>query len=72
MVLDEESATLTTFDTPFGLYYWRRLPFGLSVSSEIFQKRIHQAYVRVMYVMTWLYKGLVALMNRLMQITTEI
>ena len=72
MVLDEESATLTTFDTPFGLYYWRRLPFGLSVSSEIFQKRIHQAYVRVMYVMTWLYKGLVALMNRLMQIKTEI
>ena len=43
VVLDEESATLTTFDTPFGSYYWRRLPFCLSVSSEIFQKRIHQA-----------------------------
>ena len=43
MVLDEESAKLTTFDTPFGRYYWRRLPFGLSVSSEIFQKQIHQA-----------------------------
>ena len=43
VVLDEESAKLTTFDTPFGRYYWKRLPFGLSVSSEIFQKRIHQA-----------------------------
>ena len=43
VVLEEKSAKLTTFDTPFGRYYWRRLPFGLSVSSEIFQKRIHQA-----------------------------
>ena len=43
MVLDEESAKLTTFDIPFGRYYLRRLPFGLSVSSEIFQKRIYQA-----------------------------
>ena len=43
VVLDEESAKLMTFDTPFGHYYWKRLPFGLSVSSEIFQKRIHQA-----------------------------
>ena len=43
VILDEESAKLTTFDTPSGRYYWRRLPLGLSVSSEIFQKRIHQA-----------------------------
>ena len=38
MVLDEESAKLTTFNNPFGRYYWKRLPFGLSVSTEIFQK----------------------------------
>ena len=37
-VLDHEFSRLTTFSTPF-----RRLPFGLSVSSEIFQKRVHQA-----------------------------
>ena len=43
VVLDEESATLTTFDTPIGYYCWRRLPIGLSVSSENFQKQIHQA-----------------------------
>ena len=33
---------LTTFATPHGRYRWLRLPFGLSVSSEIFQKRLHQ------------------------------
>ena len=33
---------LTTFATPYGRYRWLRLPFGLSVSSEIFQKRLHQ------------------------------
>ena len=41
--LDEESSLLTTFSTPFGRYLWTRLPFGLSASYEIFQKRLHQA-----------------------------
>ena len=40
--LDRESSMLTTFATPYGRYRWLRLPFGLSVSSEIFQKRLHQ------------------------------
>ena len=40
--LDEESSMLTTFATPYGRYRWLRLPFGLSVSSEIFQKHLHQ------------------------------
>ena len=38
--LDEESSNLTTFQTPFGRYKWKRLPFGLAVSSEIFQKKL--------------------------------
>ena len=42
-VLEEDSSALTTFSTPFGRYRWTRLPFGLSVSSEIFQKRLLQA-----------------------------
>ena len=41
--LDEESSLLTTFQTPWGRYRWLRLPFGLSVSSEIFQKRLQMA-----------------------------
>ena len=42
-ILDLESSALTTFVTPYGRYRWRRLPFGLSASSEIFQKHLHQA-----------------------------
>ena len=42
-VLDDESSLLTTFAAPFGRYRWKRLPFGLSTSSEIFQKRVSQA-----------------------------
>ena len=41
--LDYESSLLTSFATPIGRYRWLRLPFGLKVSSEIFQKRLHQA-----------------------------
>ena len=41
--LDEESSYLTTFATPFGRYRWLRLPFGLKVLSEIFQKRLCMA-----------------------------
>ena len=35
--LDEESQKLTTFQTPFGRCCFQRLPFGLSVSQDIFQ-----------------------------------
>ena len=41
--LDEESSLLNTFSTPFGRYRWTPLPIGLSASSEIFQKGLHQA-----------------------------
>ena len=41
--LDAASSLLTTFNTPFGRFWWCRLPFGLSVSSEIFQRHLHQA-----------------------------
>lgn len=41
--LDEESSYLTTMITPFGRFRWSRLPFGLSVSSEIFQRKLNEA-----------------------------
>ena len=47
MQLDDESSKLTTFDTPYGRYRWKRLPFGVSVASEIFQKRLNQALDRL-------------------------
>ena len=41
--LDSEASDLTTFQTCFGRYRWKRLPFGLSASSEILQKKLSQA-----------------------------
>lgn len=41
--LDHESSIKTAMITPFGRYRWLRLPFGLSVSSEIFQRNLTQA-----------------------------
>ena len=35
--LDEQSSLATTINTPFGLYRYKYLPFGLSVSPAIFQ-----------------------------------
>ena len=45
--LDDQASKLTTFDTPYGRYQWKRLPFGVSVASEIFQKRLNQALDRL-------------------------
>lgn len=41
--LDDPSSLMTTMITPFGRFRWARLPFGLSVSSEIFQKRLTES-----------------------------
>jgi transposase InsO family protein len=41
--LDHESSFLTTFQTCYGRYRWLRLPFGTSVSSEIFGKKLREA-----------------------------
>jgi transposase InsO family protein len=42
--LDEESSFLTTFNSPFGRYRFRRMPFGLKMSQDIFQTRIDQTF----------------------------
>ena len=41
--LSEESQLLTAFITPFGRYCFTKLPFGISCSPELFQKRIKEA-----------------------------
>ena len=38
IALDEESSKLTTFITPNGRYYFKRLPFGITSAPEIFQR----------------------------------
>ena len=42
--LDNKSSYYTTFATPFGRYRFLRLPFGLSCSSDMFQKKIDETY----------------------------
>ena len=41
--LDEESKDLTTFGTPFGRYWWIRMPFGIAPDPEIFQLKLQMA-----------------------------
>ncbi|XP_056142138.1 uncharacterized protein pogzb [Lampris incognitus] len=38
--LDEEIAKLTTFITPFGRYFFHRVPFGITSAPEIFQREM--------------------------------
>ncbi len=40
--LDEESKGITTFQTHSGLYRYKRLLFGVSSASEIYQHTIQQ------------------------------
>uniref|UniRef100_A0AAV2MKI3 ribonuclease H n=1 Tax=Knipowitschia caucasica TaxID=637954 RepID=A0AAV2MKI3_KNICA len=41
--LHEESRILTTFIiTPFGRYCFTRLPFGINIAPEIFQRKMHE------------------------------
>ena len=38
--LSEENASLTTFNTPFGRYFFKRMPFGLCSASEVCTKHL--------------------------------
>ena len=41
ITLNDESSTLTTFNTPFGRYRFLILPFGFNLSQDIFQERMN-------------------------------
>lgn len=40
--IDEESRDLTTFMTPFGRYKFKRLPMGVNIAPEIYQKKMNE------------------------------
>ena len=42
--LNEKSSFLTTFNTPFGRYRYLRMPFGLRMSQDVFQRKIDEIY----------------------------
>ena len=44
VVLNEESSYLTTFNSPFGRYRFKCMPFGLKMSQDIFQAKIDQTF----------------------------
>ncbi|KAK2715714.1 hypothetical protein QYM36_010329 [Artemia franciscana] len=43
LVLDDEFADLTTFNTIFGRYRFKRMPFGIISAQDEFQRRIEEA-----------------------------
>jgi hypothetical protein len=43
--LDEKSAHLTSFNTPFGRYFYKRLPMGISSAPEIYQRAMSEIFV---------------------------
>lgn len=45
--LDKASSRLCTFNTPFGRYSFKRLPFGLSSSPEVFHRTVQQIFEKV-------------------------
>ena len=40
--LDPSTAKLTTFISPFGRFYYKRLPFGITSAPEIFQRTMEE------------------------------
>lgn len=42
--LSEESSFLTTFNTPFGRYRFKRLPFGLVCAQDVFQQKMDEIF----------------------------
>ncbi|PFX17897.1 Retrovirus-related Pol polyprotein from transposon 17.6 [Stylophora pistillata] len=42
--LDDESSKLCTFSTPWGKYRWKRLPFGLTCSGDVFQEKMDNVF----------------------------
>lgn len=42
--LDEESATLCTFNTPFGRHCFLRMPFGIASAPEVFHRIVQQIF----------------------------
>ena len=44
LLLDEQSQPLTCFITPFGRYMYKRLPMGITVAPELYQKAMSELF----------------------------
>ena len=45
--LSESSCKLTTFNTPYGRYYWKRMPFGIKSAPEVCRRKAHEFIERL-------------------------
>lgn len=45
--LNDKSSYLTTFNTPFGRFRFRRLPYGICSAPEIFQKHCKELFADI-------------------------
>ena len=45
--LDKNSSFLTTMRTPIGRYRWLRMPFGVRLGPEEYQRRLHEVLERL-------------------------
>ena len=45
--LDLASSLLMIFSTPYGKFRWLKLPFGLKIASDVFQKRLNRVLALV-------------------------
>ena len=42
LLVDDASSYLTTINTPFGRYWWMRMPLGIRSAPEVFQRKMHE------------------------------
>ena len=42
IVLDHPSSIITTFNTTFGRYCWKRVPFGIKSEPEVWQRTVNE------------------------------
>ncbi len=40
--LDQASSLFTTFNTPFGRYCWKRIPFAINSAPEVWQRKMQE------------------------------
>lgn len=45
--LDEDSSKLGVYNTPFGRYQFKRLPFGIKSALEVYHKMVHNIYEHI-------------------------
>ncbi|UYV72214.1 K02A2.6-like [Cordylochernes scorpioides] len=57
--LTDEASLLTTMSTPYGRNCYTRMPYGLSSAPENFQRIIHQLYLGVPNVVTYMDDALI-------------